>query len=261
MVLRHVTLADLTVPPPPPGPADWNGEGVWSYEGLLADEAILGPYEDEWRAANGMGRHRPGGWPDACPYMRHPALLRLLCDERLADTLVAIMGHPMAVHLNLTGWVSTERDWHADTYLNPPAVGDDYLAVWISLASISPLSGPFQYVPGSHRWPQVTRELMGEHVNLSDPAWPKHSEDLLAPLITEEILDRGATVVNHLPNRGDVLFWHARLYHRGSRPQVPGMPRRALIAHFSGLTRSDFPAPVRHDAGGWYFPIQGTTPV
>lgn len=267
-------LAELGVEPPAPSYADWNAEGVVILPGLLADNPILGMYKDEWRRVNGfrgiyhrdglpmLEAEQPRGWPETCPYMEHPMLRSLCCDGWIHAYLHALTGDDMAVNLNLTGWLSTERDWHADSYLNEPEVGDWYAAVWIALADIHPASGVFQYVPGSHRWPQITRSTITRFFDLGDPQWPKHSEQLLTPLFTDEIAYREARVVSYVPKRGDVLIWHGRLLHRGSAPLRPGIARPALIAHYSGVHhRPQMPDPVRHPAGGWYFPIETPLPV
>lgn len=272
-----VTLAldDVTVAPPEQGPADWNAAGVLHLPGFFTGHD-LDPYMDEWRAVNGFEKvtritrwestrdldildaARPGGWPDCTPYMRHAALRRLLCDRQLAEVLDHLLGEPAGVHLNLTGWVSTQRDWHQDSYLNPLHVGDHYAAVWIALDDIDPRSGPFQYVPGSHRWPQVTRDLIAEHLDITDPQWPKNSETILSPLFDAEIAARYAEVVTYVPKRGDVLIWHGRLLHRGSKPQANGCYRPALIAHYSGIHhRQDMPPARLTEHGGWLFPITG----
>jgi hypothetical protein len=254
-----VALDDVTVPAPPAGPADWNDDGVVILPAFIPDAAI-DAYCDEWLAQHGPTPN--GGWPDCTPYMRHPALRRIVCDRHLARVLEVLLGEPAAVHLNLTGWVTTERDWHQDSYLNPPHVGDHYAAVWIALDDIHPDSGPFQYVPGSHRWPQVTRDLIGQHVDLGDPRWPKHSETILSPLFEAEIARRHPDIVTYLPKRGDVLVWHGRLLHRGTKANVPGMERRALIAHYSGIhSREDMPRAIEDAAGGWLFPIGSSGPV
>jgi hypothetical protein len=267
------TLDSLTVPPPAPGPWDWNEQGVVILPGII-DGHRIGAYGEAWADANGfssftatqqpqrdgdpilLAAERPGGWPDCTPYMRHPEILDLVAP--LAPILEQLIGEPAGMHLNLTGWVSTERDWHQDSYLNEPDVADAYAAVWIALDRIHPDSGPFQYVPGSHRWPQVTRQLIGRHVDLADHRWPKHSELVLSPLFEHEIARRGAPIVTHLPAAGDVLIWHGRLLHRGSRPNVPGAYRPGMIAHFSGIHhRAGMPAAVEYAGGGWYFPIVG----
>lgn len=270
-----VTLEDLSDPAPPAGPDDWNDEGVIVLPGLLPDTLIY-DYCAEWAHFNGLhglepvdpdddpplyrlNADNPGGY-DETAYMRHPALMAICTYAPLARALADLMGEPAAVHLNLTGWVSTERDWHQDGYLNPLHVGDKYAAVWVALDDIHRDSGPFQYVPGSHRWHTLTQEKIGAVVDLTNPEWPKHSEDVLSPLVNAEITRRGAEVVSYLPKRGDVLIWHPRLYHRGSVANLPGAYRGALIAHFSGVRhRQDMPEAVQHpEHGGWYFPIGGT---
>ena len=152
-----LTLEDLSIPAPPPGPADWNDEGVVILQGVL-DPVMVADYMAEWESANGPVVIRdvvagspgettctldattqggvsgygaePGGWSDCAPYSRYPALAAMCCQGPLADVLEGLLGQPAGVHLNLTGWVSTQRNWHQDGYLNPVHVGDTYAAVW-----------------------------------------------------------------------------------------------------------------------------------
>jgi len=233
-------------------------------EWLTAHADVVPAWDAEQQriVTRGYTMTEPGGWPHATPYMHHDALRALCCDGGLGVELEALTGEPMGVHLNLTGWVSTERNWHQDSYLNPAHVGDSYAAVWIALGDIHPDSGPFQYVPGSHRWPQVDQAHIAEHYDLTNPRWPKETEQILVPLFEAEIARRRAEVVSYVPKRGDILIWHGRLLHRGSRAKATGMERRALIAHYSGINhRPDMPPAVRHVRGGWFFPIDSRQPV
>jgi hypothetical protein len=252
----------LSIPAPVLGPADWNENGFVIKKGLLPEELMIN-YEACWMQYNGSYEDgefvltRPGGWPDCTPYRRHEEIMDILLYKEISETMEKLIGEPAAVHLNLTGWVTTTRNWHQDTYLNPPHVGDYYVAIWIALETIHPDSGPFQIVPGSHRWPVVTQDkiLAALPSEKRDHRWPRHSEEILTPIFTDQIERRNAEVLTYLPDRGDVLFWHGRLVHRGSMPNVPGMPRRSLIAHYSGINhRNDMPAAKRHK-DGWYFPI------
>jgi ectoine hydroxylase-related dioxygenase (phytanoyl-CoA dioxygenase family) len=235
-----------------PGNPVVDGGGHWDDSSGAANPADL------WT----LSAAEPGGWPDACPYMRYPALRALCTDPRLAAELEHLLGEPMGVHLNLTGWVSTQRNWHQDGYLNPEYVGDRYAAVWMALGDVHPDSGPFQFVPGSHLWHRLTRDKIGQHVDLDDPMWPQRTEAFLTDLVEAEIKARDAFVVDYKPDAGDVLIWHPRLYHRGTAPKVPGAYRPALIAHYSGITaRPDMPPAEQVDGGGWLFPIHTEQPV
>lgn len=241
----------------------WNDDGVLILPGFISP-SLIAQYQDEWRRYNGFDRidddgtlhaSRRGGFNDT-DYLRYPALYNLMTWGPLGTALEKLLGEPAGVHLCLTGWVSTERDWHQDYYLNEACVLDKYAAVWIALEDVHPDSGPFQYVPGSHTWPVLTKEKIGQVVDLRNPMWPKFSEDYLSPLYRVEFEKRGAQVVTYLPNAGDLLIWHPRLVHRGSRAMTPGHYRPGAIAHFSGVNhRTDMPPAIQAPGGGWAFPL------
>lgn len=252
----------------------WANDGVVLFDWPEATRReVVDEYAGEWLMYNGGRRAEPGapatyaspgGWDYATPYMDHPGLLRLACDPGLGHMLEELVGEPMGVHLCLTGWQSTRRDWHRDQYLNTPNVGGFYAAVWLALADIVPDSGPFQFVRASHHGPPLSqsrvRLALGDDGFRND--WPTLSERLLTPLFERQIEDEQLRVETFLPRAYYGLVWHSRLLHRGSIPADPTLERRALIMHFSGINhRPDFPPAVKHDAGGWFFPLNGRQPV
>jgi len=264
--MANMELKDLTVPYKGNEASDWNEIGVVLLPDFMPED-LMAAYEDCWIRANATGDRsnftmvRPMGWDYCTPYRDEPELLDILSYGPLHEEMEKLIGEPVGVHLNLTGWNSTTRNWHQDSYLNPAHVGDYYIAVWLALDTIHPDSGPFQYVPGSHKWPQVTQEkiLNALEPHEQDHRWPTHSERVLTPLFEQEIISRNAEVTSHLPQRGDVLLWHGRILHRGSVPNVPGMERRSLIAHYSGINhRQDMPPAIQHK-DGWYFPVEDTS--
>ena len=106
----------------------WRRDGSLRKQGLIDGDTLEAYAEARWR-------HKPQelGWLSPTPYLHVPELMRLCCDGALADKLEELIGEPMGVHLNLTNWVSTERNWHQDDYLNPPTVNSWYAAVWVAL--------------------------------------------------------------------------------------------------------------------------------
>ena len=183
----------------------------------------------------------PGGWPDPCPYLYVPELRALSLQPDLLNLLDGLIGYPMGLHLNLTGWVSTERAWHQDDYLNPDFVNSHYAAVWIALRDIDPDCGPFEYVPGSHKWALTRREKVLANcpvqTSAADPAWPTKTQAWVSDIIQREIDNQGAPVHRFLAKEGDVLIWHGRLVHRGSLANKPGTPRHSCIAHYSAIEK------------------------
>jgi hypothetical protein len=253
-VARAISFADLSEMPDPallppldrpdlddaaltPEQCAWRRDGVVILRQFLPD-AVTDPY-----IARRAELNAPGGWASPVPYLQVPELRTLALHPPLMAMLEHLLGEPMLLHLALTGWVSTERDWHQDDYLNPPFVNSWYAAVWISLDHIDPASGPFEYVPGSHRWPVMRGEkvrsfLTTEELDRREGGlnhWPKYAERFVTPAIEAEIASRGAKLHRFLGEKGDVLIWHGRLMHRGSLPQLPGRERRSLIVHYSGV--------------------------
>lgn len=260
MTAATVTLDDLWEVPPDSDlpPLDRAGatptsavQAAWQRDGYLILRDFL-PVDlvDAYCSAY------DGGWGIGTPYLQSPELLALAAWGPVGELLEHLIGEPMGLHLNLTWWRSTERDWHQDDYLNPPYVNGHYAAVWMALDDIHPDSGPFEFVPGSHRWPIIRRAnvlaALGE--DGTDPDWPWRSEQLLSPLVETEMGRVGATSERFLARKGDMLVWHSRLMHRGSRARVPGMERRALISHYSGLNhRHDMPRRARNAGQAWHF--------
>ncbi len=230
-----VDTARMNSSPAAPMLAAWREHGVLILEDFIP-KSLRAPY---FSVRQALGR--PGGWTDPCPYLYVPELRELAMYPGLLNVLDALIGYEMGLHLNLTGWVSTERAWHQDDYLNPDFVNSHYAAVWIALRDISPDCGPFEFVPGSHKWPLTRRDKVLAHcpvkTSAADPAWPSKTQEWVSEIIAREIENQNAKVERFLAKEGDVLIWHGRLAHRGSLPQVPGTPRHSLIAHYSAIEK------------------------
>jgi len=277
----EILMRSLSVPWPEnrlspadtPGPHDSDARRLFARDGyliapgLLPDD-LIDDYTEEWRTAHGTGNPdgwMSDGWTDPTPYMRYPALRALATCQPVHDVMHDLFGEPMGLHLNLTGWRSTQRDWHQDGYLNPDSNADWYVAAWMALDDIDADAGPFEFVPGSHRsFPPIRNRKMLDALTPEEAAssgWPTHTERLLTPMFETLMTDRGMHPSPYLPKRGDVLFWHARLLHRGSTPVDPTAERRAVINHYSGVNhRPDMPATrVDNDTDGPYFAFGGAT--
>jgi hypothetical protein len=82
------------------------------------------------------------GWSSPTPYLFVPEIRELCLYPPLYEILEDLFGEAMGMNLALTGWVSTERAWHQDDYLNSPGVMSHHCGVWFALGAISRDSGP-----------------------------------------------------------------------------------------------------------------------
>ena len=127
----------------------------------------------------------------------------------------------------------------------------------MALDDIHPDAGPFEFVPGSHKWPLLRRELVWNYMDSQEiikPDWPTVSEKICVPAFEDYIQRTGSQVQQFLGKKGDVLIWHGRLAHRGSLPSNTELERKALISHYSALSkREDMPYRAEWNNGQWYF--------
>lgn len=186
--LPNPTLADLCEEMP--------DDSLPLLDRRVIDERRLDEHQRFWRE---------NGYLSVNPYLQVPEIKDLCLHGPLMQVLESLIGEPMGMHLNLTGWVSTERDWHQDDYLNPPSVNNHYLAVWFALDDISPDAGPFEYIPGSHRWFALRRDRVLRYVEPAERTqdWTKLSRS------------RSSGV------------WFARRSHAARRSPGPSSPARA----------------------------------
>lgn len=241
--------------------ASWMNEGYFVLENFIPDH-IIEAYmrvRDLLPKDIALPENYYTGWASPTPYMDCEELKDIALFAPLMSKLKSVIGETMALHLNLTGYISTERNWHADTYLNPDNVGTFYLATWIALDNIDPRSGPFEFIPKSHKWPLLKREKVKSFMRPQDrdgDDWPKLSEKVLNQVYEERIARYNLETIKFIPQKGDVLVWHSNLAHRGSTPEDKTLLRKSLISHYSAVTkRPDMRTPVMHKNGEYYFPF------
>jgi len=190
----------------------------------------------------------------------YPPLVRLLNELHSAE---------MGLIFTLTSFLSTERGWHQDAYLDH----DDALprlAVWIALGDIDEDCGPFEYIKGSHHWPALSNLKVNDFLK-NDFHWPEAqrgkrkpgvlpwgriAEAFVDPAVHKEIENRQVETTKFTAKKGDVLVWYGRLMHRGTKPTVPGTIRKSLIGHYAPVFERDRGVFMR-DQKGPFFVVPG----
>jgi ectoine hydroxylase-related dioxygenase (phytanoyl-CoA dioxygenase family) len=160
------------------------------------------------------------------------------------------------------------RYWHDQLFVKPPKHGgvvawhQDYsywtrtkplrhLTCWIGLDDSTPENGCVQYVPGSHRWPDLPKpELTGDF-------------EAIKAVLPENIRDEFKPVCAEL-KKGESSFHHARTMH-GSGRNDTNIPRRATVINVvldgvmsdtdEPLLEGVPPIPKGEPLGGQFFPL------
>lgn len=214
----------------------WAKNGVVVVENLLPN-SLMDDYLTLRRKSPSITGFQSRGFSSPVPYMYYKEIRNISLFPDVMHIMESLIGQPVGLHLNLCNLKSTQRDWHSDWHLNPAGVNGYYIANWMALDDIHPDSGPFEFVPGSHRWPVITQKKVFEHLSDSEkmrPDWPAIAERFLTPAIEEKIEREGIAPMQFTAKKGSVLFWHSALIHRGSKPKNPDLERLGLINHYSG---------------------------
>lgn len=147
--------------------------------------------------------------------------------------------------------------WHQDysywTRTTPLA----HLTCWIGLDDSTRDNGCLQYIPGSHRWPDLPITGLTGEMNSIKEVLTAQQRELFKPVHIEL-------------RKGECSFHHARTIH-GSEANLTNQPRRATVINvFRDGVRSDSdepllngvpPIPKGAPMGGRFFPLLSGPPA
>lgn len=220
----------------------YRDNGYVILRGLIPDDLI-----DSYLALRerlGLGQNQ---FADATSYVEHEEVRAIACYKPLMDVIRELHAAELGLIFTLTGFKSTERGWHQDAYLDRDTAVPR-VASWIACGDIDEEVGPFEFVPGSHRWMALSNERINEYLKpeyrwpeghrartAGVPGWGRISEAFIDPAVYAKIERDGAEIRHFTGKKGDVLLWYGRLMHRGSPPRRKGATRPGLIGHYAPI--------------------------
>ncbi len=166
--------------------------------------------------------------------------------------LTQIFDRDPVVFQSMTMRKGSQENLHIDT---GPLTLTEPLAMaasWIALEDVQPHSGEFQFIPGSHRLPELLHygTDKGHHGDYAE-----YGQILKTTLQMCE--ERGLKTESFKAKKGDVLIWHADLMHGGAPIEDLTTTRKSLVAHYMPLgvmpTFFDFSEvhEIRYPGGGY----------
>ena len=181
------------------------------------------------------------------PHTCYSQVLNIAAYQPLMDVIRELHGMEMGLIFTLSGFKSTKRGWHQDAYLDDDS-SVPRLASWIACGDVDTDCGPFQYIPGSHRWQALSNKKINQYLKYDyqwphghvsrqtgELGWGRISEAFIDPAVFRKIKSEGHEVHEFTAQKGDVLLWYGRLMHRGSPARVQGKLRPGIIGHYAPL--------------------------
>ena len=150
-----------------------------------------------------------------------PAVLRFLTQ---------IYDRPPVAFQSMSMRKGSQEPLHIDTGPLTLTEPMSMAASWVALEDVQPHSGEFQFVPGSHRVPELLHHGVTKGHNGDMEAYGR-----ILARIREECDERGLKTEYFMAKKGDALIWHADLMHGGAMIEDPARTRMSFIAHFMPL--------------------------
>lgn len=156
-------------------------------------------------------------------YLDDINVLNMLCSQKIQSVFEEI-NCGVALHMDRALQSSSGQPWHQDASLSSYHGGQNYAGVWIALEDVDIEAGPFEVLPGSHKWDLDYEKIYG--------STEEHRRDVSHILLGEEIKSRNVEPVQCILKKGDAIIWHGRLLHRGGEIKNVDKSRKSLVGHY-----------------------------
>lgn len=208
---------------------DFEKNGYAIIEGLFAPHTRVINAEIESLLERGTVKFGYGG---KIMFAIHHSLLlqKLSTSPDLRELLDVLIGGKAVLFQSINFIKGSEQDTHSDSIHMTTFPQGGLLGVWIALEDITHANGPLHYYPGSHKLPYYMNADYGNEGSRFFLGKKSYSE--YEKMIEGKIAERGLRKEVFKARRGDVLVWHANLFHGGEPHLDKNLTRKSMVLHY-----------------------------
>jgi ectoine hydroxylase-related dioxygenase (phytanoyl-CoA dioxygenase family) len=151
-------------------------------------------------------------------------------DPVLLELLNVLLGGPAVLFQSINFLYGSEQPTHSDSIHMTTYPAGGLMGVWIALEDIGPENGPLHYYPGSHLLPYYMNADYGNEGNWLFTG--NRSYTAYEQMIQEKIRENGLRKQVFTAKKGDVLVWHANLFHGGEPQLNKSLTRKSMVFHY-----------------------------
>ncbi|MEO6315061.1 MAG: phytanoyl-CoA dioxygenase family protein [Chitinophagaceae bacterium] len=168
--------------------------------------------------------------------IRQSKLLRSIGERKeLLELLSALIQEDVKLFQSINFTMGSEQHTHSDSIHMTTFPLGGLLGVWIALEDITLDNGPLHYYPRSHKLPYYLNEDYRNEGNLFLTGNKDYSQ--YEKMIGDKILENGITKSVFTAKKGDVLIWHANLFHGGEPHVDKTKTRKSMVLHYFAENR------------------------
>ncbi len=162
----------------------------------------------------------------------HSSLLlsKLGNDGKLKALLAALLGGSVTLFQSINFLTGSEQPTHSDSIHMTTYPLGGLLGVWIALEDITEENGPLHYYPQSHKLPYYLNSDYANEGNfffLGNKSYTEYER-----MISAKIEELHLKKVRFFAKKGDLLIWHANLFHGGEAHTNKSKSRKSMVLHY-----------------------------
>ncbi len=161
---------------------------------------------------------------------RLPELRAVGSHTKLMNLLSVLLNGKPVLFQSINFKTGSEQHTHSDSIHMTTYPLGGLLGVWIALEDIDDSNGPLHYYPGSHLLPYYLNkdyDNEGNWLMIGSKSYTEY-ENMIASKIKENHLQK----MVFKAKKGDVLIWHANLFHGGNAHIDKERTRKSVVFHY-----------------------------
>lgn len=157
-------------------------------------------------------------------------LLKTGNDKDLIELLSILLKGKATLFQSINFIKGSEQATHSDSIHMTTFPLGGLLGVWIALEDTDEENGPLHYYPGSHKLPYYLNsdyENEGNSWMIGDKSYTEYEK-----MIEHRIAEQGLKKMIFKARKGDLLIWHANLFHGGEAHKNKERTRKSVVFHY-----------------------------
>lgn len=156
-------------------------------------------------------------------------------NKELIAVLSSLLHEQVKLFQSINFKTGSEQHTHSDSIHMTTFPLGGLLGVWIALEDIEADNGPLHYYPGSHKLPYYLNKDYDNEGN----AFLLGNKDYTAyeAMIATKLAEQASAKKVFTASKGDVLIWHANLFHGGEPHLNKAKSRKSMVLHYFAINR------------------------
>jgi ectoine hydroxylase-related dioxygenase (phytanoyl-CoA dioxygenase family) len=163
--------------------------------------------------------------------IHHSNLLQSVgTDSKLMELLNVLIGGKAVLFQSINFIHGSEQATHSDSIHMTTYPLGGLLGAWIALDKIDDENGALHYYPGSHKLPYYLNKDYDNEGNkflVGDKTYDKYED-----MIEQKIKELNLPKEKFYAEKGDLLVWHANLFHGGDPHLNKNKTRKSVVFHY-----------------------------